>query len=219
MDRENGQASAGRGPRIEEKVLEKARGGCETVDRLRSPSSLFLLLCSSRGAACRLRARKDVGDIYSTGAAKGHGPLAIFLAFRHLRIQTLSLHNTIPLLSPFSSRYPLHSKCSPSGTLLAQPLALLPASPQRLRARRSPYFVKLLSSSRHGHNRHPNSHPHSTLRLRGKRSRVVSYIQWLHCIRVDGLSVNEELVAKLQSEIAMEEDMKEDEDLSANIKE
>ncbi|CAO2656219.1 Nn.00g050220.m01.CDS01 [Neocucurbitaria sp. VM-36] len=31
--------------------------------------------------------------------------------------------------------------------------------------------------------------------------------------------VNEELVAKLQSEISMEEDMKEDEDLSANIKE
>jgi complement component 1 Q subcomponent-binding protein len=30
---------------------------------------------------------------------------------------------------------------------------------------------------------------------------------------------NEELVAKLQSEISMEEDMKEDEDLSANIKE
>lgn len=31
--------------------------------------------------------------------------------------------------------------------------------------------------------------------------------------------VNEELVAKLQSEISMEEDMKEDDDLSANIKE
>jgi complement component 1 Q subcomponent-binding protein len=31
--------------------------------------------------------------------------------------------------------------------------------------------------------------------------------------------VNDELVAKLQSEISMEEDMKEDEDLSANIKE
>ncbi|KAF1839609.1 regulatory protein-like protein suaprga1 [Decorospora gaudefroyi] len=36
--------------------------------------------------------------------------------------------------------------------------------------------------------------------------------------RQDG-GVNEELVAKLQSEISMEEDMKEDEDLSANIKE
>lgn len=33
------------------------------------------------------------------------------------------------------------------------------------------------------------------------------------------MAVNEELVAKLQNEIAMEEDMKEDEDLSANIKE
>lgn len=33
------------------------------------------------------------------------------------------------------------------------------------------------------------------------------------------MAVNEELVAKLQSEISMEEDMKEDEDLSANIKE
>lgn len=33
------------------------------------------------------------------------------------------------------------------------------------------------------------------------------------------ITVNEELVAKLQSEIAMEESMKEDEDLSANIKE
>ena len=32
-------------------------------------------------------------------------------------------------------------------------------------------------------------------------------------------AVNEELVAKLQNEISMEEDMKEDEDLSANIKE
>ena len=30
---------------------------------------------------------------------------------------------------------------------------------------------------------------------------------------------NEELVAKIQSEISMEEDMKEDDDLSANIKE
>ncbi|KAF2704216.1 mitochondrial glyco protein [Pleomassaria siparia CBS 279.74] len=36
--------------------------------------------------------------------------------------------------------------------------------------------------------------------------------------REDG-GVNEELVAKLQSEITMEEDMKDDEDLSANIKE
>jgi complement component 1 Q subcomponent-binding protein len=36
--------------------------------------------------------------------------------------------------------------------------------------------------------------------------------------RQDG-SANEELVAKLQSEISMEEDMKEDDDLSANIKE
>jgi complement component 1 Q subcomponent-binding protein len=35
----------------------------------------------------------------------------------------------------------------------------------------------------------------------------------------DRLAANEELVAKLQSEIAMEEDMKEDDDLSANIKE
>ena len=33
------------------------------------------------------------------------------------------------------------------------------------------------------------------------------------------ITVNEELVAKLHSEIAMEESMKEDEDLSANIKE
>lgn len=32
-------------------------------------------------------------------------------------------------------------------------------------------------------------------------------------------AVSEELVAKLQSEIATEEDMKDDEDLSANIKE
>jgi len=31
--------------------------------------------------------------------------------------------------------------------------------------------------------------------------------------------INEELVAKIQSEISMEEGMKEDEDLSANIKE
>jgi complement component 1 Q subcomponent-binding protein len=31
--------------------------------------------------------------------------------------------------------------------------------------------------------------------------------------------VSDELVAKLQSEISMEEDMKEDEDLSTNIKE
>ncbi|KAF2011748.1 mitochondrial glyco protein [Aaosphaeria arxii CBS 175.79] len=37
--------------------------------------------------------------------------------------------------------------------------------------------------------------------------------------RQTGGSVNEELVAKLQNEIAIEEDMKEDEDLSANIKE
>ena len=33
------------------------------------------------------------------------------------------------------------------------------------------------------------------------------------------VAVNEELVAKLESEISMEEGMKEDEDLSANIKE
>ena len=33
------------------------------------------------------------------------------------------------------------------------------------------------------------------------------------------MAVNEELVAKLQSEISMEEGMQEDEDLSANIKE
>lgn len=33
------------------------------------------------------------------------------------------------------------------------------------------------------------------------------------------ITVNEELVAKLHSEIAMEESMKEDDDLSANIKE
>jgi complement component 1 Q subcomponent-binding protein len=32
-------------------------------------------------------------------------------------------------------------------------------------------------------------------------------------------AANEELVAKIQSEISMEEDMKEDDDLSANIKE
>ena len=35
----------------------------------------------------------------------------------------------------------------------------------------------------------------------------------------DIMLANEELVAKLQSEISMEEDMKEDDDLSANIKE
>lgn len=35
----------------------------------------------------------------------------------------------------------------------------------------------------------------------------------------DIIPANEELVAKLQSEISMEEDMKEDDDLSANIKE
>jgi complement component 1 Q subcomponent-binding protein len=33
------------------------------------------------------------------------------------------------------------------------------------------------------------------------------------------MAVSDELVAKLQSEISMEEDMKEDDDLSANIKE
>jgi hypothetical protein len=33
------------------------------------------------------------------------------------------------------------------------------------------------------------------------------------------VAVSDELVAKLQSEIAMEEDMKEDDDLSTNIKE
>ena len=33
------------------------------------------------------------------------------------------------------------------------------------------------------------------------------------------MTVSDELVAKLQSEISMEEDMKEDDDLSANIKE
>jgi hypothetical protein len=38
------------------------------------------------------------------------------------------------------------------------------------------------------------------------------------CI-VNVIPANEELVAKLQSEISMEEDMKEDDDLSANIKE
>jgi complement component 1 Q subcomponent-binding protein len=38
-------------------------------------------------------------------------------------------------------------------------------------------------------------------------------------VRRQDSGVNEELVAKLQSEISMEEDMKEDEDLSANIKE
>ena len=37
--------------------------------------------------------------------------------------------------------------------------------------------------------------------------------------RANASAVNEELVAKLQNEISMEEDMKEDEDLSANIKE
>ena len=35
----------------------------------------------------------------------------------------------------------------------------------------------------------------------------------------DPVAVNEELVAKLESEISMEEGMKEDEDLSTNIKE
>jgi hypothetical protein len=43
---------------------------------------------------------------------------------------------------------------------------------------------------------------------------VYSRARWLM-----QMAVNEELVAKLQSEIAMEEGMKEDEDLSANIKE
>ena len=40
-------------------------------------------------------------------------------------------------------------------------------------------------------------------------------------ISVDPLTyaANEELVAKIQSEISIEEDMKEDDDLSANIKE
>jgi complement component 1 Q subcomponent-binding protein len=33
------------------------------------------------------------------------------------------------------------------------------------------------------------------------------------------MAVSDELVAKLQSEISMEEDMKEDDDLSTNIKE
>ena len=41
----------------------------------------------------------------------------------------------------------------------------------------------------------------------------------MSAVRRQDNGVNEELVAKLQSEISMEEDMKEDEDLSANIKE
>jgi complement component 1 Q subcomponent-binding protein len=41
----------------------------------------------------------------------------------------------------------------------------------------------------------------------------------MSAVRRQDSGVNEELVAKLQSEISMEEDMKEDEDLSANIKE
>jgi complement component 1 Q subcomponent-binding protein len=38
-------------------------------------------------------------------------------------------------------------------------------------------------------------------------------------IKSNALAVNQELVAKLQNEIALEEEMKEDEDLSANIRE
>jgi complement component 1 Q subcomponent-binding protein len=41
----------------------------------------------------------------------------------------------------------------------------------------------------------------------------------MSAVRRQDSGINEELVAKLQSEISMEEDMKEDEDLSANIKE
>ncbi|KAF1362560.1 mitochondrial glyco protein [Lizonia empirigonia] len=41
----------------------------------------------------------------------------------------------------------------------------------------------------------------------------------ISAVRRQESSANEELVAKLQSEISMEEDMKEDDDLSANIKE
>jgi hypothetical protein len=37
--------------------------------------------------------------------------------------------------------------------------------------------------------------------------------------KTNGAAVSDELVAKLQSEISMEEDMKEDDDLSVNIKE
>lgn len=41
----------------------------------------------------------------------------------------------------------------------------------------------------------------------------------LYTVVADPIAANEELVAKIQSEISMEEDMKEDDDLSANIKE
>ena len=37
--------------------------------------------------------------------------------------------------------------------------------------------------------------------------------------KTNAMAVSDELVAKLQSEISMEEDMKEDDDLSTNIKE
>ncbi|KAF2470411.1 regulatory protein-like protein suaprga1 [Lindgomyces ingoldianus] len=47
----------------------------------------------------------------------------------------------------------------------------------------------------------------------------LTYAFHTSAVRRQESNVNEELVAKLQNEISMEEDMKEDEDLSANIKE
>jgi complement component 1 Q subcomponent-binding protein len=41
----------------------------------------------------------------------------------------------------------------------------------------------------------------------------------MHGASTNASAVKEELVAKLQNEIAMEDDLKEDDDLSANIKE
>ena len=51
------------------------------------------------------------------------------------------------------------------------------------------------------------------------KQRYGSSYQVLFRHTTDIITANEELVAKLQSEISMEEDMKEDDDLSANIKE
>lgn len=103
---------------------------------------------------------------------------------------------------------------------ISHALRLAPHASQKLFARSHRFSARELLSSQHGPRSLPGSQLPSMSRLSGdKKVAVCAILERLYNRRSNIVAANEELVAKIQSEISMEEDMKEDDDLSANIKE
>lgn len=161
------------------------------------------------------RDARDSDEIIGSGAQT-------IETFREVPSQLLYSSSILPFdYFPISLRYPLpHPPCLPCETLPA-PLRGLPhVYLRKLSARNSPYSGQSQRSSRRGRSQFPVLQLLSTSRLCGDKNQMVRIV-WTdsHGAFADPAAVKEELVAKLQNEITMEEDMKEDEDLSANIKE